>query len=157
KKNKKEELAKSVGIFQLFHYADSLDIILMIIGLVCSAAHGVALPLMIIVFGQMTDSFVSSGIQVNITVNSTLNASSSDCPQVTGVDIQAAMTRFAYYFIAIGFSVLVLATIQVATFLLSSSRQTQRIREKFFYAVLHQHMGWFDAHELGTLNTRLTE
>ncbi|XP_039593521.1 ATP-dependent translocase ABCB1-like isoform X2 [Polypterus senegalus] len=157
KKNKKEELAKSVGIFQLFHYADTLDIILMIIGLVCSAAHGIALPIMIIVFGEMTDSFVSSGIQVNITVNSTLNASSSDCPQVTGVDIQAAMTRYAYYFIAIGFSVLVLATIQIATFLLSSSRQTQRIREKFFYAVLHQHMGWFDTHELGTLNTRLTD
>ncbi|XP_039593488.1 ATP-dependent translocase ABCB1-like [Polypterus senegalus] len=157
KKNKKEELAKSVGIFQLFHYADTLDIILMIIGLVCSAAHGVALPIMIVVFGQMTDSFVSSGIQVNITVNSTLNASSSDCPQVTGMDIQAAMTRNAYYFITIGFFVLILATIQVATFLLSSSRQTQRIREKFFYAVLHQHMGWFDVHELGTLNTRLTD
>uniref|UniRef100_A0A8C4SJI5 ATP-binding cassette sub-family B member 5 n=1 Tax=Erpetoichthys calabaricus TaxID=27687 RepID=A0A8C4SJI5_ERPCA len=129
----------------------------MIIGLVCSAAHGVALPIMIIVFGQMTDSFVGSGMQVNITVNFTLNASSSNCPQLTGVDIQAAMTRYAYYFIAIGFSVLALATIQVATFLLSSSRQTQRIREKFFYAVLHQHMGWFDAHELGTLNTRLTD
>ncbi|XP_039593525.1 ATP-dependent translocase ABCB1-like isoform X2 [Polypterus senegalus] len=93
KKNKKEELAKSVGIFQLFHYADTLDIILMIIGLVCSAAHGVALPIMIVVFGQMTDSFVSSGIQVNITVNSTLNASSPDCPQLTGMKIQAAMTR----------------------------------------------------------------
>ncbi|XP_028674145.1 ATP-dependent translocase ABCB1 isoform X2 [Erpetoichthys calabaricus] len=157
KKNKKEESKKLVGIFQLFHYADAWDIILMIIGLVCSAAHGVALPIMIIVFGQMTDSFVGSGMQVNITVNFTLNASSSNCPQLTGVDIQAAMTRYAYYFIAIGFSVLALATIQVATFLLSSSRQTQRIREKFFYAVLHQHMGWFDAHELGTLNTRLTD
>ncbi|KAG2465266.1 MDR1 protein, partial [Polypterus senegalus] len=52
---------------QKFHYADTLDIILMIIGLVCSAAHGIALPIMIIVFGEMTDSFVSSGIQVNIT------------------------------------------------------------------------------------------
>jgi len=33
----------------------------MLIGLLCAAAHGVALPLMCVVFGQMTDSFVMSG------------------------------------------------------------------------------------------------
>ncbi len=39
----------------------------MVIGLLCSAAHGVALPLMCVVFGKMTDSFVSSGQGFNLT------------------------------------------------------------------------------------------
>ncbi len=39
----------------------------MLIGLLCSAAHGVALPLICVVFGEMTDSFVSSGQSSNLT------------------------------------------------------------------------------------------
>jgi len=44
-----------------FRYATCPEVLLMLIGLLCAAAHGVALPLMCVVFGQMTDSFVMSG------------------------------------------------------------------------------------------------
>uniref|UniRef100_A0A803TPG3 ABC-type xenobiotic transporter n=1 Tax=Anolis carolinensis TaxID=28377 RepID=A0A803TPG3_ANOCA len=67
------------------------------------------------------------------------------------------MTQHAYYFIAIGFSVLALTWIQIWTFVTSSARQTARIRDKFFFAVLHQEMAWFDSTQIGTLNTRLTD
>uniref|UniRef100_A0A7M4G190 Multidrug resistance protein 1-like n=1 Tax=Crocodylus porosus TaxID=8502 RepID=A0A7M4G190_CROPO len=65
--------------------------------------------------------------------------------------------RFAYYYVAIGSAVLILSTIQVWTFLTSATRQTARIRQKFFFAVLHQEMAWFDTTQIGTLNTRLTD
>lgn len=65
--------------------------------------------------------------------------------------------RFAYYYVGLGFGVLLLSTIQVWTFLISAARQTARIRDKFFFAVLHQEMAWFDTIQIGTLNTRLTE
>lgn len=57
-----------------FRYATCLEVLLMLIGLMCAAAHGVALPLMCVVFGEMTDSFVISGQQYNITgiFNSTI-------------------------------------------------------------------------------------
>lgn len=37
----------------------------MIVGLVAAAANGTGMPLMIIIFGEMTNSFVLSGVQSN--------------------------------------------------------------------------------------------
>uniref|UniRef100_A0A7M4FAJ1 Multidrug resistance protein 1-like n=1 Tax=Crocodylus porosus TaxID=8502 RepID=A0A7M4FAJ1_CROPO len=142
-KNEKAK-KKMVGILELvsFYYADWLDIILMIVGLIAAIANGSGLPLMIIVFGEMTNSFVKSGMGRNI---------SEDINRI------AFFFEFAYYYVAIGSAVLILSTIQVWTFLTSATRQTARIRQKFFFAVLHQEMAWFDTTQIGTLNTRLTD
>uniref|UniRef100_A0A8B9JV46 ATP-binding cassette, sub-family B (MDR/TAP), member 5 n=1 Tax=Astyanax mexicanus TaxID=7994 RepID=A0A8B9JV46_ASTMX len=67
------------------------------------------------------------------------------------------MSQHAYYFVALGAAVLLLGTFQVTLFLLTATRQTKRIREKYFHAVLHQPMAWFDTHPIGELNTRLTD
>uniref|UniRef100_A0A8C3RYG7 ABC-type xenobiotic transporter n=1 Tax=Chelydra serpentina TaxID=8475 RepID=A0A8C3RYG7_CHESE len=77
--------------------------------------------------------------------------------QAVNMSLEAEMTRFAYYYVAIGFAVMILSTIQVWTFLTSAARQTARIRQKFFFAILHQEMAWFDTSQIGTLNTRLTD
>ncbi|XP_065254516.1 ATP-dependent translocase ABCB1-like [Emys orbicularis] len=139
----------------LFGYADWLDIILMIIGLIAAVANGTGLPLLIVVFGEMTNRFVTTGQAVNM--SSVVMNSSSTCPAIPGLDIEAEMTRFAYYYAGIGFAVVILSTIQVGTFLTSAARQTARIRQKFFFAILHQEMAWFDTSQIGTLNTRLTD
>jgi len=65
--------------------------------------------------------------------------------------------RYAYYFVGIGAAVLLLGTFQVTLFLLTAAKQTKRIREKYFHAILHQQMSWFDMHPIGELNIRLTE
>uniref|UniRef100_A0A674I9C3 ABC-type xenobiotic transporter n=1 Tax=Terrapene triunguis TaxID=2587831 RepID=A0A674I9C3_9SAUR len=129
KKNEKSK-EKMVGILKLFGYADWLDIILMMIGLIAAVANGTGLPLIIVVIGEMTNRFVTIGQAVNL---------------------------FAYYYAGIGFAVVILSTIQVWTFLTSAARQTARIRQKFFFAVLHQEMAWYDTSQTGTLNTRLTD
>ncbi|XP_036792944.1 ATP-dependent translocase ABCB1-like isoform X1 [Oncorhynchus mykiss] len=160
---KKKEPAKAVGFFQLFRYATGCEVLLMIIGLLCAALHGIALPLMCVVFGQMTDSFVQSGQQLNLTANFTVEEisallnSTDGCIQIPGVDIEALMTRHAYYFVGIGCAVFLLGTFQVMLFLLTATKQTKRIREKYFHAILHQQMSWFDTHQIGVLNVRLTD
>ncbi|NXD36043.1 MDR1 protein, partial [Copsychus sechellarum] len=141
-----------------FRYADGVDVLLMIVGLVAAAANGTGMPLMIIIFGEMTNSFVLSGIQSNgkkFKLNFYTYCSS--CPSDPSVDIEGEMTKFAYYYVGIGFAVLILSIIQVWTFLVAATRQTARIRQKFFFAVLHQEMAWFDTTQIGTLNTRLTD
>ncbi|NWU01491.1 MDR1 protein, partial [Urocynchramus pylzowi] len=142
-----------------FRYADGVDVLLMIVGLIAAAANGTGMPLMIIIFGEMTNSFVLSGVQSNGN-KFKLNFSTywlSSCPSDPGVDIEGEMTKFAYYYVGIGFAVLILSIIQVWTFLVTATRQTARIRQKFFFAVLHQEMAWFDTTQIGTLNTRLTD
>uniref|UniRef100_A0A8B9C0F9 ABC-type xenobiotic transporter n=1 Tax=Anser brachyrhynchus TaxID=132585 RepID=A0A8B9C0F9_9AVES len=153
KENKPEK--KVVGVFELFRYADWLDILLMVVGLIAATANGTGLPLMIIVFGDMTNSFVLSGVNSNASKDTSVN--SSICPSIPGIDIEAEMTKFAYYYVGIGFAVLILSMIQVWTFLVAATRQSARIRQKFFFAVLHQEMAWFDSTQIGTLNTRLTD
>uniref|UniRef100_A0A8K9X7B4 ABC-type xenobiotic transporter n=1 Tax=Oncorhynchus mykiss TaxID=8022 RepID=A0A8K9X7B4_ONCMY len=146
-----------------FRYATGCEVLLMIIGLLCAALHGIALPLMCVVFGQMTDSFVQSGQQLNLTANFTVEEisallnSTDGCIQIPGVDIEALMTRHAYYFVGIGCAVFLLGTFQVMLFLLTATKQTKRIREKYFHAILHQQMSWFDTHQIGVLNVRLTD
>uniref|UniRef100_A0A4W5MYT6 ATP-binding cassette sub-family B member 5 n=1 Tax=Hucho hucho TaxID=62062 RepID=A0A4W5MYT6_9TELE len=119
----------------MFRYATGCEVLLMIIGLLCAALHGIALPLMCVVFGQMTDSFVQSGQQL----------------------ILSLLNIHAYYFIGIGCAVFLLGTFQVMLFLLTATKQTKRIREKYFHAILHQQMSWFDTHQIGVLNVRLTD
>ncbi|NWW63711.1 MDR1 protein, partial [Ifrita kowaldi] len=141
-----------------FRYADRVDVLLMVVGLVAAAANGTGMPLMIIIFGDMTNSFVLSGVESNgKKLKLDFSTYCSSCPSDPSVDIEGEMTRFAYYYVGIGFAVLILSIIQVWTFLVTATRQTARIRQKFFFAVLHQEMAWFDTTQIGTLNTRLTD
>ncbi len=55
----------SFGYCFQFRFATGLDRVLIVIGVICSSLHGAALPLMIIVFGDMTDSFINDGTVVN--------------------------------------------------------------------------------------------
>uniref|UniRef100_A0A8B9K1E1 ATP-binding cassette, sub-family B (MDR/TAP), member 5 n=1 Tax=Astyanax mexicanus TaxID=7994 RepID=A0A8B9K1E1_ASTMX len=143
-KGKDEQSMKAVGFFQLFRYATCLEALMMVLGLGCAALHGITLPIMCVVFGQMTDSFMSFFF---------LN------PNYCTKSICFFLNphRHAYYFVALGAAVLLLGTFQVTLFLLTATRQTKRIREKYFHAVLHQPMAWFDTHPIGELNTRLTD
>ncbi|NXC04269.1 MDR1 protein, partial [Orthonyx spaldingii] len=141
-----------------FRYADGVDVLLMVVGLVAAAANGTGMPLMIIIFGEMTNSFVLSGVESNgKKLKLAFSTHCSSCPSDPGVDIEGEMTKFAYYYVGIGVAVLILSIIQVWTFLVTATRQTARIRQKFFFAVLHQEMAWFDTTQIGTLNTRLTD
>jgi ATP-binding cassette subfamily B (MDR/TAP) protein 1 len=65
--------------------------------------------------------------------------------------------RYAYYYTGIGAGVLVAAYIQVSFWCLAAGRQINKIRKKFFHAIVKQEIGWFDVHDVGELNTRLTE
>ena len=47
----------SVPFYKLFSFADSNDVLLMIIGSIGAIGNGLSLPLMTIVFGELTDSF----------------------------------------------------------------------------------------------------
>lgn len=48
-----------------FKYGTCFDYFLMFVGSFCAICHGAALPSMIIVFGDMTNTFVNSGIYYN--------------------------------------------------------------------------------------------
>ncbi|XP_071324542.1 ATP-dependent translocase ABCB1 [Trachinotus anak] len=154
KKKEKEQVEKlpMVGPIAVFRFADSWDIVMILVGTVMAMINGVVLPLMCVVFGDMTDSFVMDSVM------SQINTSSPNFtyPQSNNT-LQEDMKVFAIYYSIMGAVVLVAAYLQVSFWTLAAGRQVKRIRKLFFHRIMQQDIGWFDVNETGELNTRLTD
>uniref|UniRef100_U3KMD8 ATP binding cassette subfamily B member 1 n=1 Tax=Oryctolagus cuniculus TaxID=9986 RepID=U3KMD8_RABIT len=92
-------------------------------------------------------------IPANITNLNMSNISASEIYK----HLEEEMTTYAYYYSGIGAGVLVAAYIQVSFWCLAAGRQTFKIRKQFFHSIMRQEIGWFDVHDVGELNTRLTD
>uniref|UniRef100_A0A8C5LGJ7 ATP-binding cassette, sub-family B member 1A n=1 Tax=Jaculus jaculus TaxID=51337 RepID=A0A8C5LGJ7_JACJA len=130
-----------------------LDRLYMILGTLAAVIHGAGLPLTMLVFGDMTDSFASAG--ANIPANFTLEGEINKTMILE--KLERDMTTYAYYYTGIGAGVLIAAYIQVSFWCLAAGRQIHKIRQQFFHAIMKQEIGWFDVHDVGELNTRLTD
>ncbi|CAL1611148.1 unnamed protein product [Knipowitschia caucasica] len=148
KKKEKEPKPEMVGPIALFRFAKSSDILLIVVATLGAMVSGVLLPLMCVVFGDMTDSFVDFSkvppniSYINITINNTL---------------QEDMTRYAIYYSIMGAVMMVAGYLNIALWTISAGRQVKRIRKLFFHSIMQQEIGWFDVNETGELNTRLTD
>ncbi|XP_070822421.1 ATP-dependent translocase ABCB1 [Chaetodon trifascialis] len=151
KKKEKSPKMPMVGPFAVFRFADSWDIVLICVGTVMAMVNGVVLPLMCIVFGDMTDSFIQDSM------TSQVNLSDPNFANLTGGNLQEDMHLFAIYYSIMGAIVLVAAYMQVSFWTLAAGRQVKRIRKLFFHCIMQQEIGWFDVNETGELNTRLTD
>ncbi|XP_074550756.1 bile salt export pump [Halichoeres trimaculatus] len=144
---------------------------MMVIGGLCALIHGAASPLMLLVYGMMTNTFVAYELEVQelkdpnkTCINSTIhwnNGSEYETPEnstvTCGVDIEGQMTMFAYYYIGIGLGVLVVSYFQITLWVSSAARQIHRIRKTYFRKVMRMEIGWFDCNSVGELNTRISD
>ncbi|XP_044222563.1 bile salt export pump isoform X1 [Thunnus albacares] len=168
-KNKENTL--SVGYFQLFRFATWKDNVLMVVGSLCALIHGAASPLMLLVYGMMTDTFVAYELEVQELKdpnkecnNNTIywkNGSIYETPEnrtvYCGVNIEGQMTKFAYYYVGIGLAVLFVSYFQITLWVSVAARQIQRIRKTYFRKVMRMEIGWFDCNSVGELNTRISD
>uniref|UniRef100_A0A8D3D5G2 ATP-binding cassette, sub-family B (MDR/TAP), member 4 n=1 Tax=Scophthalmus maximus TaxID=52904 RepID=A0A8D3D5G2_SCOMX len=137
KKKEKEPKLPMVGPIALFRFADSMDLLMVFLGTVMAMANGVVLPLMCIVFGDMTDT--------------------DQLLFAIFVTILPPSPRYAIYYSIMGAVVLVAAYLQVSLWTIAAGRQVKRIRKLFFHRIMQQDIGWFDVNETGELNTRLID
>ncbi|KAI4570341.1 hypothetical protein MJG53_006319 [Ovis ammon polii x Ovis aries] len=165
KKDEKKEKRPTVSTFAMFRYSNWLDRLCMVLGTLAAIIHGAGLPLMMLVFGDMMDSFAGFGNFGNVTFSNMTNERTvfvcvilkstfftlrQDC-------FKLCECRYAYYYSGIGAGVLIAAYIQVSFWCLAAGRQVHRIRKQFFHAIMQQEIGWFDVHDVGELNTHLTD
>uniref|UniRef100_A0A8C8JYB3 Bile salt export pump n=1 Tax=Oncorhynchus tshawytscha TaxID=74940 RepID=A0A8C8JYB3_ONCTS len=177
--NKKKEAAIRIGFFQLFRFATCRETLMMVGGSVCAFLHGSAQPLMLLVFGMLTDTFIEYDIElqelldprkecINNTIqwknqsvwtdwldsNNTDKMKNLTCGLL---DIEYEMTNFAYYYVAIGCAVFLLGYLQISLWVTSAARQIQIIRKMYFRKVMRMEIGWFDCNSTGELNTRMSD
>uniref|UniRef100_UPI001EAF5F0E ATP-dependent translocase ABCB1-like n=1 Tax=Oncorhynchus gorbuscha TaxID=8017 RepID=UPI001EAF5F0E len=79
KKGEKEPKMPMIGAIALFRFADGWDRLMIVLGTIMAMVNGTVLPLMCIVFGDMTDSFIGDSIQTqnNFTSESVLTSFTS--------------------------------------------------------------------------------
>ncbi|ESO99813.1 hypothetical protein LOTGIDRAFT_201107 [Lottia gigantea] len=71
-------------------------------------------------------------------------------------DLAAQVQTKVVYFCIIAGATFVAAYIAICCWTLVAERQLNIIRKKYFRAVMRQEIGWFDTHETGELNSRLS-
>ncbi|KAL3045776.1 hypothetical protein OYC64_013934 [Pagothenia borchgrevinki] len=175
-----EQPAIRVGFFQLFRYASCNEVLMMVMGSVCAVLHGSAQPLMLLVFGMLTDTFIEYDIELNelkderkecvnntiqwnnYTAFSGMNQSEwvimNNKTIACGIlNIEYEMTNFALYYVGIGAAVFVLGYFQISLWVTSAARQIQLIRNLYFRQVMRMEIGWFDCTSVGELNTRMSD
>uniref|UniRef100_A0A3Q2ZQR8 Bile salt export pump n=2 Tax=Kryptolebias marmoratus TaxID=37003 RepID=A0A3Q2ZQR8_KRYMA len=182
-----EQPAIRVGFFQLFRFATCKDILMMVVGSFCAVLHGSAQPLMLLVFGMLTDTFIDYDVELNELIddrkecvnntiqwkrnytgvqdfplglmdNSTLEMLIPLGNKSCGLlDIEHEMTLFAFYYVGIGVSVFLLGYLQISLWVTAAARQTQLIRKMYFSKVMRMEIGWFDCTSVGELNTRMSD
>uniref|UniRef100_A0A671YF87 Bile salt export pump n=1 Tax=Sparus aurata TaxID=8175 RepID=A0A671YF87_SPAAU len=130
-----------------FRFATCHDRLMMVIGSVCAVLHGSAQPLMLLVFGMLTDAFIEYDVE--------LNELSDDRKEL--LDIEYEMTLFAFYYVGIGAAVFLLGYFQISLWVTSAARQIKLIREMYFSRVMRMEIGWFDCTSVGELNTRMSD
>uniref|UniRef100_A0A4W5MMH3 Bile salt export pump n=1 Tax=Hucho hucho TaxID=62062 RepID=A0A4W5MMH3_9TELE len=155
-------------VYLQFRFATCQETLMMVGGSVCAFLHGSAQPLMLLVFGMLTDTFIEYDIELQELldprkecINNTIQWKNQSYICMTLIlrllDIEYEMTNFAYYYVAIGCAVFLLGYLQISLWVMSAARQIQIIRKMYFRKVMRMEIGWFDCNSTGELNTRMSD
>jgi ATP-binding cassette subfamily B (MDR/TAP) protein 1 len=129
-----------VTYFRLYRYATRTDKIIIAVSAVAAIIAGAVLPLMTVVFGQLTGSIG--------------NFSSGNSADLSGFSNTVNRLTIYYIYLAIGEFV----TVYIATvgFIYAGEHMSAKIREEYLGGILRQNIAYFDARGAGEITTRIT-
>ena len=125
-----EEEEEMVSWCSLFRFATTTDALLIVLGTICAAATGVAMPIFSILWGDMTNSFGNA--------SDTENAA------------KGIMLNFLY----IGLGAFAAGWGMFACWMISGERQGIACRKAYLRSLLRQEIGWFDTINQSELATK---
>ncbi|KAJ2654662.1 hypothetical protein IWW48_005975 [Coemansia sp. RSA 1200] len=138
---KKKEKKPLISIRELYRYADTLDKVLVAIGIVVSCGTGVVMPLMTVIFSGMVGVFLDYN---------------NDNGQDAKDELDHEARRYCLYFLALGLSMWVMSATERIAWNVAAERMSRRMRIAFFTSILRQNAGWFDTRKTGELTTQIT-
>ncbi|PIA35085.1 hypothetical protein AQUCO_03600027v1 [Aquilegia coerulea] len=123
KSKEKKEVVNTVPYYKLFSFADSLDILLMVVGTIASVLNGMSMPLMTLLMGELTDAFGQ-----NANTDNTLRV----------------VSKVALKFVILGIGAGIVSFFQVACWMITGERQASRVRNIYLKTILRQDVAFFD-------------
>ncbi|KAG1772443.1 P-loop containing nucleoside triphosphate hydrolase protein [Suillus occidentalis] len=150
-----------VSFFSLFRFSTLFEIIIDIIAVVCAAAAGAAQPLMSLLFGNLTQDFVSFSLAENNYTASLQTGDSATIAQAQQI-LDAAAAGFrkssaldASYLTYIGIGMFVCTYVYMTVWTYTGEVNARRIRERYLQAILRQEIAYFDDVGAGEVATRI--
>ncbi|KAI0350350.1 P-loop containing nucleoside triphosphate hydrolase protein [Trametes cingulata] len=142
-----------VGFLELFRFSTRKEIIMDCIGLVAAACAGAAQPLMSLLFGRLTQDFVTFGQTLK-------HAQSGDASAAAAVPGAAAAFKHsaalnASYLVYIGVGMFVCTYTYMVVWVYTGEVNAKRIRERYLRAILRQEIAYFDNVGAGEVATRI--
>ena len=131
--------AVKVGFFTLYRYASRADWSIWAVSCICTIAAGAAMPLMTVVFGNLTGLFADY-----------FNGRS------TYDDFVGELSHLVLYFVYLAIGEFVTVYISTLGFIYVGEHCTQKIRERYLKAMLSQNIAFFDKLGAGEITTRIT-
>ena len=161
-----------------FRYANVLDIFMVVVGTLMAVAAGAAIPSHVLLLGNVIDLFIAYNISLDTSISDATNATSGKMTEYfcnatdsstparlaeflnssdAGSLLRSKIGLFSLYYIGIATGMLIVSFTSTLFWNLSAYRQSRRLRQAFFRAVMKQEIGWFDVNPSAQLNSRLSE
>ncbi|KAJ1967670.1 hypothetical protein H4R34_006366, partial [Dimargaris verticillata] len=125
-------------------FATGFDYLLLFVGTIAAAAAGVSQPLMAVIFGDILQGFT------NYNVNYLAD------PEKATADLDNSVQQMVTWFGVLAGGTFVAVTVQIYCWSYSAERQTRRMRELYYEAILRQEIAWFDQVSTGDLTARIS-
>ena len=159
-----EVSAESVPYLRLFRFADTREKILIAVGILAAVVGGCSMPVMIILFGNLADAFVSDArsencLDQNGDFNIALPSCQFDAENVTTSKetFYEEITIFGQGASIIGVVNLICSFVFVTCFNSAAESQVLRIRKIFLKSILRQDIGWYDVTQTGDFASRISD
>ncbi|KAH7885321.1 P-loop containing nucleoside triphosphate hydrolase protein [Phlebopus sp. FC_14] len=144
----------------LFRYSTRSELFLNAIGLVAAAAAGAAQPLMSLLFGNLTQDFVSFGtaeqiyFQAVAAGNANQTAEALQALEAAAAEFRHSAAADASYLLK-GLGMFVCTYVYMYIWVYTGEVNAKRIREHYLRAILRQDIAYFDNVGAGEVATRI--
>ena len=141
-RKKQKEKLETVGAFEIYRFADKLDVFLVIIGFIGALVSGIVFPLMFITYGKLTDATTKYMFAFNNPLTPCDNCEIG-CPEADK-QLNDEMIAIFWELCTLGGAMWLGQYIYSVALNTSALRQTMRIRKEFLKGILRQDVGWYD-------------
>lgn len=118
-----KSINSTVSFYKLFSFADSKDIVLMIMGTVAALLNGASTPIMTVLVGKNLNAFGNNA---------------------DGKHVVRVVTKVAVAFVYLGLGAFFASLFQVACWTITGERQAAQIRTLYLETILRQDISFFD-------------
>ena len=130
----KKDNQRTASLREMYSLADGYDYVCLFFGIIGSAATGCAMPIVMVLMGQMLDN---------------LNTEHST--------LQDLVNQTCIYYVIVGSGTVFFSIVQMTSLTFVGERNAHRLRSKYVKAILSQEIGWFDTIGAAELSTKVAD